>query len=170
MVRDEGKEKINSFLYNSKTHSTLKEKKYVPLCAEDLHFLITQAEWLVTHIYDNFTSARAKFLKDFVVTNQKARQTASSPVEKDFYKLLSNSNPDIDRRNNIDNCYLDSIYDDFLEISYIRKFPTIFSNDTFCDFFSPNILREEITQTFQPKIFALNKEETTYEARKKYYE
>ena len=41
MVRDEGKEKINSFPYNSKTHSTLKEKKYVPLYAEDLHFLIT---------------------------------------------------------------------------------------------------------------------------------
>ena len=27
MVRDEGKEKINSFSYNSKTHSTIKEKK-----------------------------------------------------------------------------------------------------------------------------------------------
>ena len=102
--------------------------------------------------------------------NQKARQTASSPVEKDFYKLLSNSNPYIDCRNNIDNCYLEPIYDGFLEISYIRKFPTIFSNDTFRDFFSPKILREEVTQTFQSKIFALNKEETTYEARKNHYE
>ena len=38
MVRKEGKDKINSFPYNSKTHSTLKEKKYVALYAEDLHF------------------------------------------------------------------------------------------------------------------------------------
>ena len=102
--------------------------------------------------------------------NQKARQTASSSVEKDFYKLLNNSNFGIDCRNNIDNCYLEPIYDGFLGISYIKKFSTIFGNDTFRDFFSPNILREEITQTFQSKISALNKEEITYEARKKYYE
>ena len=44
--------------------------------------------------------------------NQKARQTASSSVEKDFYKLLNNSNFGIDCRNNIDNCYLEPIYDD----------------------------------------------------------
>ena len=102
--------------------------------------------------------------------NQKARQTANSSVEKDFYKLLNNSNFGIDCRNNIDNQYLEPIYDDFLEILSIKKFSTIFSNDTFHDFFSPNILREEITQTFQSKVFASNKEETTYEVRKKYYE
>ena len=36
--------------------------------------------------------------------------------------------------------------------------------------FSPSILREEIIQTSHSKIFSLNKEEPTYEARKKYYE
>ena len=102
--------------------------------------------------------------------NQKARQTASSSVEKDFYKLLNNSNFGINCRNNIDSCYLEPIYNDFLEILYIKKFSTIFGNNTFRDFFSLNILREEITQTFQSKISALNKEEITYEARKKYYE
>lgn len=40
----------------------------------------------------------------------------------------------------------------------------------FVIFFSPSLLRDEITQLFQAKIFALSKEETTYEARKKYYE
>ena len=30
-------------------------------------------------------------------------------------------------------------------------------------------MREEITQTFQSKIFALNKEDPTHEARKEYY-
>ena len=102
--------------------------------------------------------------------NQKARQTATSSVEKDFYKLLNNSNFRIDSRNNIDNCYLEPLYDDFSEISYIEKFRTIFKDNTFCNFFSPNLLREEISQTFQAKIFALNKEGITYEARKKYYE
>ena len=102
--------------------------------------------------------------------NQKARQTATSSVEKDFYKLLNNSNFRIDCRNNIDNCYLEPLYDDFSEISCIEKFTTIFKDNTFCNFFSPNLLREEISQTFQAKIFALNKEGITYEARKKYYE
>ena len=114
--------------------------------------------------------AQSKFQKDFVVTNQKARQTASSSVEKDFYKLLNNSNFGIDCRNNLDNCYLEPLYDDFSEISYIKKFTTIFNDETFLDFFRPSLLREEISQTFQAKIFALNKEEMTYEARKKYYE
>ena len=102
--------------------------------------------------------------------NQKARQTATSSVEKDFYKLLNNSNFRIDCRNNIDNCYLEPLYDDFSEISCIEKFTTIFKDNTFCNFFSPNLLREETSQTFQAKIFALNKEGITYEARKKYYE
>ena len=55
MIRKEGKDKINSFPYNSKTHSTLKEKKYVALYAKDLHFLITRAGWLVLLTFHLFT-------------------------------------------------------------------------------------------------------------------
>ena len=54
--------------------------------------------------------------------NQKARQTATSSVEKDFLKLLNNNNFGIDFRNKIDNCYLEPIYDDFSEISYKKIF------------------------------------------------
>ena len=50
LVRDEGKDKINSFAYSSKTHSTLGEKKLIPLYAGHLYFLITRAGWLVTYI------------------------------------------------------------------------------------------------------------------------
>ena len=32
------------------------------------------------------------------------------------------------------------------------------------------LFREEIIQTLQSKVFALNKDEPTYEARKKYYQ
>ena len=102
--------------------------------------------------------------------NLNARQTATSSVEKDFYKLLNKSNFGIDCRNNIGNCYLEPLYDEFSEISCIKKFATIFNDNTFHDFFSPDLLRKEISQTFQAKIFALNKEEITYEARKNYYE
>ena len=74
MVRNEDKDRINSFPYTFKTHSTLKDQKYIPLYAEDLHFLITRAGWLVTHIYEHFSFEQSKFKKDFVVMNQKSRQ------------------------------------------------------------------------------------------------
>ena len=102
--------------------------------------------------------------------NQKSRQTASSKVGKEFYKLLNNSNFGIDCQNNIDNCYLEPIYDDFNEISFIKKYTTIFSDEGLRDFFLPDLPRNEIEQTFQAKIFALNKNDPTFEARKKYLE
>ena len=54
-VRNEKKNKLNSFPYNSKTHATLKEKTFVSLYAKDLHLdfiktFITRAGWLVTYL------------------------------------------------------------------------------------------------------------------------
>ena len=129
IVRDEEKEKINRLPYNCKTRSTLKDKKFLTLCAEDLDFSVARAGWFVTHIYADYTFEQSKFEKNFVIMNQKFRQTTSSKVEKDFYKLLNNSNFGIDCRNNIDNCYLEPIYDSFYEISYIKKYTTIFFDE-----------------------------------------
>ena len=69
--------------------------------------------------------------------NQKSRQEATSSVEKDFYKLLNNSNFGIDCWNSIDNSVLEPLFDDFEVISYIKKFTTIFHDDTFRDIFPP---------------------------------
>ena len=49
IVRNEEKEKINSFPYTSKTHLTLKEKKFIPLYTKDLHFLITRVQVGLSH-------------------------------------------------------------------------------------------------------------------------
>ena len=83
--RNEDKDKINSFPYTSKTHSTLRKKKIIPLYAEDLHFLIKRAEWLLTHIYEHYTFEQSKFKKDFVIMNKKSRQQATSSVERGFF-------------------------------------------------------------------------------------
>ena len=99
--------------------------------------------------------------------NQKSRQKTASSVERDFFQLLNNSNFRIHCRYNTDNCILEPIYNNFTEISRIKKFTTIFSDETFRTFFSAALLREEISQTFQSKIFALDKDEATYTARKK---
>ena len=102
--------------------------------------------------------------------NQKSRQKATSSVEKDFYKLLNNSNFGIDCRNDINNCILKPLFDDFEEISYIKKFTTILFDETFCHFYSPALVWEEIIQTYQSNLFELKKENPLYEVRKKYYE
>ena len=91
-------------------------------------------------------------------------------MRKIFFKLLNNSKFGIDSRNNIDNCILEPIYDDLGEISYIKKFTTILNDDTYRDFFSAEHMKEEIIQTFQGKIFALDKNDPPYEARKEYFE
>ena len=62
-----------------KTHSTLDEKKCIPLYSEHLHFLIKRAGWLVTSIYKHFTFEPSKFKEDFVIMYQRARQKATSP-------------------------------------------------------------------------------------------
>ena len=67
--------------------------------------------------------------------NKKSRQTATSNVEKDFYKLLNNSNFGIDCRNNIDNCTLQPIYENFYEIGHIKNYTTIFSDEAVKEFF-----------------------------------
>ena len=129
MTRDEDKDKTNSFPYTSRTNSTLKDKKYILVYAEDFHFLISHACWFVTHIYEHYTFEPSKFKRDFII-NQKWRQKVILSVERDFFKLLNNSNFGIDCRNNIDNCILESLHNDFTEISYIKKYTTIFKDDT----------------------------------------
>ena len=42
--------------------------------------------------------------------------------------------------------------------------------ESYRDFFQPNLLGQETEQTFEAKIFALDKNDQTYEARKKYLE
>ena len=96
---------------------------------------MTNAGWLVTHIYEDYTFEQSKFKKYFVIMNQNSSQKATSSVEKDFFQLLNNSSFGIDCRNSMDHCMLELLYDDFSEIPYIKKFATNFNDDTFRHFF-----------------------------------
>ena len=135
---------LYSLRLNSKTYATLKEKIFISLYAEDLYFLTTRAGWKVTRIFEHYTFKQDTFKKDFVVMNQNARKTAKTKVEKDFYKLLNNSNFGNDCRNNIGNCKLELTYDGLEEISYIKEYTSIFTDPKFAEFFSTNILRKQI--------------------------
>ena len=74
--RNEEKDIIHTFIRNVKTHSTMQERKLIPLYAVHLHFLVTRAGWLVTKICEHYTFEQAPFKKKFVTMNQNASQKA----------------------------------------------------------------------------------------------
>ena len=84
--------------------------------------------------------------------NQNARKSAKTKVEKDFYKLSNNSNFGYDCRNNLDNCSLELIYDDLNDLSYIKKFTNVFQNPCYQEFFSKELLLQQVNEEFIKKI------------------
>ena len=99
------------------------------------------------------------FERDFVVMNLKARKTK---VEKDFYKLLNNSNFGNDCRNNIGNYTLDLLFDGLDEISYIKKFTNILKDAQYREFFSVDLFKEQYRQEYKEKIEKLDKNDPFY--------
>ena len=84
---------------------------------EDLEFCIKRASWKVTKIYSHLTFEQARFKRKFILMNQKSRQQSKNDIEKDFYKLMNNSNFGYDCRNNLDNCKFVPIFDELKEIT-----------------------------------------------------
>ena len=159
-----GEDTLYSIPFNSKTHSTLKEKIYVPLYAEDLVFLTALAGWKVTKVFEHYTFKQDTFKKDFVIMNQNARKTAKTKVEKDFYKLLNNSNFGNDCRINIGNCNLELIYDGMKELAYIKKFTDVFHDPKFKEFFTMDVFKKQVEEEFEKKFERLDVEDELYSA------
>ena len=121
-MRLNDKRTINSFKTIAKTHATMDEKIAIPLYTEYLHFLLTRYGWKVKKILAHYTFKQKKFKKDFVIRNQILRQNAKTVVEKDFYKLMNNSNFGYECRNNADNCSFSPIYDELEEMMYAKRY------------------------------------------------
>ena len=154
--------KMATLQQTTKTLATLTKKIFVPLYAEDLYFLTTKMGWTVTKIYEHYTFKQDTFKKDFVVMNQDARKAAETKVEKDSYKLLNNSNFGYDCRKNIDNCNLELLYDGVEEVKYIKKYTNIFTDHKLKEFFTGDVLREQIEKEIDEKI-------NEYEVNDKFY-
>ena len=114
--------KPRTYRCTPKFHATMFPKKFIPLYLQDLKFLILRAGWHVTKLYSHFKFEQNAFKRDFILMNQKFRQGAKNNIEKDFYKLMNNTNFGFDCRNNANNTKLEPIIDEINEISYIKKY------------------------------------------------
>ena len=106
-----------------------------------------------------------KFKKDFVIMNQISRHTAKTSVEKDFYKLVNNSNFGYDCRNNPGNCSFTGLFDEIKELTFAKKYQNVF-NRNISEFVSSELLNRQIEEEFTNKLAALDRQDEYYLARK----
>ena len=96
--------------------------------------------------------------------NQKSRQQSKNSVEKDFFKLINNSNFWYDCRNNIDNCKFVSIFDEYMKITFINRYRNIFDKKV-SKFVMPDLLKAKIEEKYNDKLTKLDKEDRFYEIK-----
>ena len=94
--------------------------------------------------------------------NQKSRQQYKDNIEKDFYKLMNNSN--FDCRNNLDNCKFVPIFDELKEITYINRYRNIF-DPRISEFVTADLLKANVEEKFNNKLMKLDKEDKFYEIK-----
>ena len=132
------------------------------LYAEDLYFLTARVGWKITKIYDHYTFKQDTFKRDFVVMNQNAKKTAKTKDEKDFYKLLNNSNFGNGCQKYLGNCKLELLFDGLDEISYIKKFTNVIQDHRYREFFSIKLLQQKIPAEFNKKAENLDQDDPFY--------
>ena len=121
-----GEKGPRSYRTSTEAHANLFKKCFLPTYSEDLAFCIKRAGWKVTKIHAHVTFEQSRFKQNFILMNQKSRQLSKNSVEKDFYKLMNNSNFGYDCRNNLDNCKFVPIFDELGEITYINRYHNVF--------------------------------------------
>ena len=96
--------------------------------------------------------------------NQKSQQHSKHNIEKDFYKLMNNSNFAFDCRNNLDNCKFVPIFDEYKEITFINRHHNIFDSKI-SEFVTADLLKGDIEEKFNDKLPKLDKEDIFYEIK-----
>ena len=96
--------------------------------------------------------------------NQKSQQHSKHNIEKDFYKLMNNSNFAFDCRNNLDNCKFVPIFDEYKEITFINRHHNIFDSKI-SEFVTADLLKGDIEEKFNDKLQKRDKEYRFYEIK-----
>ena len=151
----EGKSGPLSYRTTAKAHSTLIPKKCIPLYLEDLAFIIKRYGWIVTKIHAHLTFDQSPFKKFFILMNQKSRQESKTNTEKDFFKLMNNSNFGSDCRNNADNADFVPIFDEVNEIYSLQKYYSLV-DPKINNFVSGNLIEDYVNEKFMQQFHKLD--------------
>ena len=89
--------------------------------------------------------------------NQKSKQQSKNSAEKDFYKLMNNSNFGYDGRNNLDNCKLIPIFDEYKEMTFINRYHNIFDS-RMSQFVTSDFLKADVEEKYNNKLSKLDKD------------
>ena len=116
-------------------------------------------------MHTHYTFEQSKFKKDFVEMNQVSRQKAKAKIEKDFYKLMNNSNFGYDCRNNIDNCKFKPMFDDVEEIANIQKYSSLF-DDVCKDRFYPDLIATQIENEYNNELMKIDQNDPFADAKR----
>ena len=166
-LRLKDNETLKNYKCTAKTHSTMNKKILIPLYAEHIKFLMERCRWKVTKVHRHYTFKQEIVKKNSVTGNQIARQNAKTSMEKNFYKLMNNSNFGYDCRNNFDNRYFSTVIDEVEEMFYIRKHHRDLSDPEISSLFPADRLVQEINQNFTQKFAELEMQrDQFYEAKK----
>ena len=97
--------------------------------------------------------------------NQVSKQNAKTKAEKDFFELMNNANFAYDCRNNADNCYFFSIYNELEELMYAKRYQIFFDQNR-SKFVSSDYVESQIEEEFSNEIARLDPNDEYYDARK----
>ena len=131
---------------------------------EDLAFCIKRAGWKVTKIHAHLIFEQLRFKQNFILMNQKSRQLTKNSVEKDFYKLMNNSNFGQDYRNNLGNCKFVPIFDELGGITYTNYYQNVFDQKV-SQFVTTDLMKKQIEEKYNDKLMKLDKEDKFYQIK-----
>ena len=137
------------------------KKFFIPMHLEHLAFVIKRAGWKVTKIHAHLTFEQKQFKRKFILLNQKSWQESKSNIEKDFYKLMNNSNFGYDCRNNLDNCKFVPIFDEFKKVTCIGSYFHFFDT-RISQFVTTNLIKQDIEEKCNDELIKWDKEDRFY--------
>ena len=160
----ESKNGPSSYRVTAKAHSTMMSKKCIPLYLEDLVFAIKRCGWVVTKIHAHLTFDQYPFKKKFILMNQKLRQESKTNTEKDFYKLMNNSNFGSVCRNNMDNNDFVPIFDEINEIYSLQKYYSLV-DPKINNFVSGKLIEDYVNEKFTQQFHKLDTNDPFYQVK-----